>query len=520
MLPSLLAAQVVRDSSRVPVIRGIELIRQEVFDSAEANTWPERLSNSLHVRTQPQVIERELLFHVGEPYDSVLVAESTRNLRSLGIFREAQIAAIQTDSGLVMRVTTQDAWTTRPSGRLRTVGGQVAIGVSFFEDNFLGTATRVGVSYSSDPIRTTFALEFRQPRLIGHSIGVGARWEDRSDGTVAFGLINRPFYSISDTRGFSIGVEYRDETVNQYLDGIDVPVDTLDHVLAAFRTAVAWAIRRSGRSYTRVGVLAQAVRNDYQQAVDSVPIPRSVTAAFGGYAEWSHARFLTTMGFQTFSRTEDVNLSTTLTAGLYAAPVLFGYDSAGVGLFASFRTGASFPNGFIVVNGISDGLITAAGVDSGGTILNTTVAWNPDPKSLLLWHGSGGWLTDPAPGYEFDLGLISGPRAFGVHSFTGNRAFFTTAEVRRLLWPRVLGIVGVGLAAYVDYGGAWWSGSPTRTGTDVGVGLRIGQLRSSLAIVSRLDLSWRFANDAVGAGWIVSIGRGFVFNLNAQRPIR
>ena len=159
-------------------------------------------------------------------------------------------------------------------------------------------------------------------------------------------------------------------------------------------------------------------------------------------------------------------------------------------------------------------------MDSGGTVLATTVAWNPDANSQLVWHGSAGWLTDPAPGYEFDLGLTSGPRAFGVHSFTGNRAFFTTAEARRLIWPNVFGVVSLGVAAYVDYGGAWWSGSPERTGTDVGLGLRIAQTRSSQGIVSRVDLSWRFANDAVGSGWVVSLGRGFVFSLNAQRPGR
>jgi len=36
--------------------------------------------------------------------------------------------------------------------------------------------------------------------------------------------------------------------------------------------------------------------------------------------------------------------------------------------------------------------------------------------------------------------------------------------------------------------------------------------------VSRVVLSWRFANSAEGAGWIVSVGRGFVFSTSAQRP--
>ncbi len=506
------------DPARPPLIREIELNRQEIFDSAEANHWTQRLVNNLHIRTQPQVIRRELLFRVGDPYDSVLVAESARNLRSLGVFRDVRIDSVRTDSGLAMQVVTRDAWTTRAGGRLRTTGNQVSIGLSFFEDNFLGTASRAGVSFSADPVRTTFALEGSQSRFLGSSIGVAGRWENRSDGTVLYGRVNRPFYSIQDRRGFLLTAEYRAESVDQYLDGNDVAVDSLAHRFGAIRGTVGWALYRKRRAYIRSGVLGQVIRNNYQPATDTTPIPRTVNAAVGGYLEWSHVRYVARTGFQTFSLTEDIDLSTTLSGGVYAAPTFLGYDTAGVGLFATFRTGATFRNGIVLVNGISDGLITSAGVDSGGTVLNATVAWMPDSSLLLVMHGSGGMLVDPAPGYEFDLGLNSGPRAFGVHSFTGNRAFFTSAEVRRLLWRRLFGVVSLGVAAYADYGGAWWSNSPTRTGTDVGIGLRIAQSRSSRGIVSRVDLSWRFANDAVGAGWVVSLGRGFAFSLNAQRP--
>ena len=433
------------------------LDRQEIFDSAEATNWFARLSNTLHVRTRPAVIERELLFKVGQPYDSVQVAETARNLRSLGIFREVRIDSIPTDSGLVMHVTTRDAWTTRPGFNLRTVGGQVAVGVSFADDNFLGTATGLGVSYSSDPVRTNFALSFDQPRLLGHSVGLAARWENRSDGTVVYGTVGRPFYSITSPLGFQISGEYRDETVLQYLDGVDVPVDSLDHLMGGVRTSMAWALRRAPRGYIRAGVLAQIIRNDYQPTTDPAPIPRTVTGAVGGYGEWAHSRFLTTTGFQSFSRTEDVNLSTVLTAGVYAAPGAFGYDTAGVGLFAAFQTGASFHNGFVLLNGLSDDLITSEGTDSGGTVISSTVVWTPGAKTLVLLHGEGGWLTDPAPGYEFDLGLNTGPRAFGVHSFTGNRAFFTSAEVRRLIVPRAFNVMQFGLAVFgttVGRGGA------------------------------------------------------------------
>lgn len=520
VLPAVVVAQADGTPAPRPVVRGIEVVRQEIFDSTETDSWPERLANALHILTRPRVIRRELLFRVGEPYDSVLVAESTRNLRALGIFRDVRIDSVATDSGIVLRVVTRDSWTTRIGGKLRTTGGQASLGVSFLEANFLGTATRAGISFSHDPVRTTLALEASQPRFFGTSVGVGSRWEHRSDGDVLYGRVVRPFYSIADPHSYFLKVEFRDETVRQYLNGIDIAVDSLAHRAVVIQTGGAWAVHRGPRGYVRLGVLGQIARNDYQPTLVSTPLPRTVKAAVGGFVEWSHDRYASRTGFETFSRTEDVNLSSTVRVGVYAAPSFLGYDSAGVGAFASAQTGGTFPNGFFVLSGISDGLITAAGVDSGGTLVSATVAWNPDSSSLLLVHGSGGWMTDPAPGYEFDLGLTSGPRAFGTHSFTGNRTFFTTAEARRLLWPRIFGVVGVGVAAFADYGGAWWSGSPVRTGTNVGLGLRLGDLRSSQGAVSRVDLSWRFANDAVGAGWVFSLGRGFVFPLSPERPTR
>jgi outer membrane translocation and assembly module TamA len=73
------------------------------------------------------------------------------------------------------------------------------------------------------------------------------------------------------------------------------------------------------------------------------------------------------------------------------------------------------------------------------------------------------------------------------------------------------GQAGIGLAGFVDYGGAWYSGSPRRTGWDAGVGLRLGASRSTDVPALRFDLAHRFANDVDSAGWVITIGKGFGF---------
>ena len=126
------------------------------------------------------------------------------------------------------------------------MGDQVAIGVSFFEDNFLGTATRAGVSFSSDPIRTTFALEFRQPRLFSRSVGLGARWENRSDGTVVLGApqpallfdFGRPGLLASAANTAT----RRSTSISTASTCRWIPSN---HVMGSVRAAVAWALRRN-----------------------------------------------------------------------------------------------------------------------------------------------------------------------------------------------------------------------------------------------------------------------------------
>jgi hypothetical protein len=51
------------------------------------------------------------------------------------------------------------------------------------------------------------------------------------------------------------------------------------------------------------------------------------------------------------------------------------------------------------------------------------------------------------------------------------------------------------------------------------VGLRLGASRSTDTDALRFDLARRFANDAQKAGWVVTVGKGFVFSPVGRRPL-
>jgi hypothetical protein len=227
---------------------------------------------------------------------------------------------------------------------------------------------------------------------------------------------------------------------------------------------------------------------------------------------------LVTTGYAGFAREEDVDIGTTVRVGLLVAPEFMGYDRNGVGPEIAGRVGAKLPGGFAYLDAAANGLYTAAGLDSGSVQVGFTTAFQPGPAHLAVFYIGAGWLKNPVPGEEFDLGLGSGPRAFGSHAFTGDRSFFTTAEYRLTVVRDLFGLVGVGVASFVDYGGAWYEGSRRRTGWDAGMGLRLGPSRSTATDALRFDLAHRFANDVEPPGWVLTIAKGFPFAASSRKP--
>ena len=512
--PLQLAAQSTADTAApidsALIIRRVQLQVRDIFDPNE-RSWFARLANKLHFVTRAPVIRRELLLRPGQPYDSALVAESERNLRALGIFRRVQIDSVRSDSALVLRVLTKDGWSTQLDWRFRSTGGEVAFTVGLVENNLLGTASTAAVRYQKDPDRSSVALSFRRRRLFAGTVGLGVQYENRSDGRVGAIAIERPFFALTSARAFGLGAEDREERVLRFREGQEQARDTLTRRFSLVRASAAWALRASSSGYLRLGVGGQVRRDDTLRLGSVAGFPKTVTGSIGPYLVWNRARFLETRGYAGFAREEDVDLGTTVRVGLQLAPKLFGYVRDGLGPEISGRIGAQLPGGFAYVDGLANGVYTAAGLDSGAVQLAGTVVLQPAHRHVAVLHLEGGWLKNPVPGEEFDLGLGSGPRAFGSHSFTGDRSFFATAEYRYTVVDDLGGLVGLGLAGFVDHGGAWYSGSRRRVGWDAGVGLRLGASRSSDTPALRFDLARRFANDVEPAGWVLTVGKGFAF---------
>jgi hemolysin activation/secretion protein len=133
------------------------------------------------------------------------------------------------------------------------------------------------------------------------------------------------------------------------------------------------------------------------------------------------------------------------------------------------------------------------------------------PRNATVFHIQFGARKGTPPGFQYDLGHGIGPRAFGPHAFTGDRTIWGSLEQRVFLIDEFYDLFGVGFAAFVDYGGAWYDDQPRRLGGNVGFGLRLGSTRSTAQNVGRIDLGYRFGDGWEGKRLALSFGRGFAF---------
>lgn len=511
ILPTCIAvpASASAQSSR-PRVRGIVLQRDAVFDSIEARQWPYRLANTLHVETRTNVIRRELLLDIGDPFDSALVAESERNLRALGIFREVRIDQVNTDTGLVLQVRTADAWSTTMGVSIATSGAQSVVDVSLQETNLLGTRTSALLGYRNDPDRSAITAAFDTPRAIDNRWGIGGSLVERSDGRGGTGTLRLPFLSLSSRQGGSLTASAFQGRVLQFANG--VISDSLWRQFALLRADGAVALSASPRGYVRVGILGQYMRDDMVPMESRDSIPRTRSGSVGPYVAMRAPHYIRMRNVERIGRIEDIDLGPFATVTLLAAPEAFGYQRNGVGASLGAGVGIGLPafGGFARLGVRASTLQTSEGSDSATVEGAVSFAGQRGERHLVVLHASGGLQHHPVPGREFDLGLGTGLRAFPAHAFTGDRYFVLSSEYRYLAFPRLLGLAGVGVAAFAGHAGAWNHDADVRTGTEVGLGLRIASIRE-IGGIWRLDVSQRLAGAGYSSGMIFTIGRGFVF---------
>src|SRR5205807_2520072 len=231
----------------------------------------------------------------------------------------------------------------------------------------------------------------------GRRTALAGQYKAISDGDSGSWSLGVPFYETVAPRSLVTNGAAGKERVLQFRDG--VLADSVQHRLLLFGLSGGVALRATRASYARLWFSASWRREDFALAT-TVPFPRSQFGTVGAGMELKQVRFQVLENFNAFAHQEDVDLSQILRLGVWAAPRAWGYkpDSAGVGPEASGQLSAIWHNGFAVVRGQADGVLTGAGVDSGRVFGSMTVASQNLARQTLIFHLEGGALRGPKPG--------------------------------------------------------------------------------------------------------------------------
>lgn len=500
-----------------PIIDSVIIQNVNIFDDKEARgNFLFRLMNGIHVVTRPWVVRRELLFKEDEPYDSASVEETMRNLRAMEIFRDVDVDTVRVGDQMHLYVRAKDGWTTAFQIEGRTTAGDFTWAVGVREKNLLGTATLARWKYRRLPDRNTLTFEVKQDRLIANKIAGNVKWSFETDGNRGEWLIGKPFRSVSERFALEFQGFLLDTRRLQFRDGVLADSTTQRQFLQRVRTAYATSASPAG--YFRLGGEFQVRREERLVRLDGglASRPDSLTAAVGVFAELFRTNFRVTQHYIAFAQDVDVDLSTRIRGSLWLAPAIWGYDRTGLGPGIDFQTGAGAGALFGKLNIEAHGLFTSQNgrvvMDSGRVTVKTTIVSQHLPRQATVLHAEVGAMKGTPKGDEFDLGFGIGPRGFGIHSFTGTRQAWMTAEHRVFLIDELFKLVGVGVAGFFDYGGAWFPDQRARAGGNVGFGLRLSSTRSGRPTVGRFDWAWRFGDGfPPGNRWAFSVGQSVPF---------
>jgi hypothetical protein len=478
----------------------IEIRTVQIFDVSDPadDNWLFRTANRLHPNTRESTIAAQLLFHKGDRYSRRLLDETARNIRQrIAFVREPRIRPIRYHDNIVdLLVVTQDVWTLQPGIDFGRSGGTNTVGVDFSDSNFLGYGKSIEVGHGEDVDRSSTYLLWQDPDIWGSRWIDGALYERNSDGTV-WGLgAGRPFYSLETPSAAGGDVGYYHSVVTRYrlgqrYDAYDDEQRTGD----LFIGDALWI----GEHWTERLVLGWRLDRDrFTAAPDALPLAplpldRTLSYPFARM-QWIDNDYGTTRNLDLIARTEDVHYGLDASVGIGLATPAFGADRHS--LIADTEINYGWRLGERQDLFLASRLATR---DEDGALHDAIVTWSGSyylstsdrTRLLLRFSGDSGHNLDGD--HTLQLGGDTGLRGYPLRYQNGNQRALLTIEERLYTHYYLFRLVNVGAAAFYDMGRTWGTTLvPTpQLGLlkDAGVGLRLGNQRSSFGRVIHIDVA-------------------------------
>jgi outer membrane protein assembly factor BamA len=496
-------------------IRHILISPQPIFDESKPGERKRifRITNKLHLSTREETIRAQLLFAEGDVYSERVLRETERNLRRLRFLREPQIREIERGDDYVdLEVRTTDVWTLSPTLSFGRSGGANRSSIGVEDLNFLGLGKQLKAEFLQSRDRDSKVLAYRDPNLAFGRWTLDSAYSLNSDGHSALFALEKPFYSLQMQNSFGLTINDYDGLLRRYALG-----EELGSYRRQFQTAelyfghsagliVGWTQRRSMGVAFEKADFSNAANKSHRAgdtadkplgSVGILPHNRRLALGFVQW-EWLQEDFATTTNKDQIGRTEDEafgqryllraglgnaktrNADGTRGAGFYLLGASDGFRlSQTQSLFYQLSLSGRYEN-----SGINDQLLNAEA--------RYFYRYSDRNTSYLSLNTSFGRRLDLDQ--ELTLGGEQGLRAYPVAFQTGDKSAVLTFEQRYFTHYQPFRLFSVGAAAFADVGRVWGNnaaGAP-KLGTlkDIGIGLRLGNLRSARASMLHIDIAW------------------------------
>ena len=478
----------------------IRVITHNIFDTEDPreNYLLFRWANALHIRTQPHVVRRLLLFHSGEPISARLIEETERLLRKQRYLYDVALRPVAVHDGVVdIEVMTHDTWSLDISASAGRAGGENTSSLGISEFNLLGTGIAVGYARSNDPDRSGNEFLVSDEHAFDGWTNVSLSLAKNSDGRRDAISAIRPFYAL-DTR-WAAGATGLDE------DRID-SVYNAGEIVSQYRHEQrrgevyyglsrglidGWARRAS------VGFTLQDNRyltEPGRIAPPQLPTDEKLVGPFVRFElveeRYQRLENRNVMGEPEFFA---LGLASTVQLGwaskalgsshdalLYAGTISRGFEPAPQ---QTLQTSAAISGQLV------DGRIYRQQL--GGELHY----YLPHSRRALFYTAASvDMLTNPDVLDMLLLGGDNGLRGYPLRYQSGTRRALFTVEERVYSDWYLWRLFRIGGAAFADMGRAWGGGNVNTVNPgwlgDVGIGLRIVSTRAAFSNVLHIDLAF------------------------------
>lgn len=508
------------------VIGDIRVVTRNIFNPEKPgeDRWVFRLANRLHRTTRPGVIESQLLFRPGDPYSPELIEESARLLRKNSYLYSAEIRPILREDGKVdIEVLTRDVWTLEGSAGFGRAGGENTTSFNVTDSNFLGTGKELTVSRIGTVDRTSDLLRYQDPNVWGSRTRLFLSVADNSDGGRERLEVERPFYSLDARWAAGVRVFHDDRVDRIFKAGKATTgfrheqdfVEVYGGLSPGLRGGVANRFR-AGFTFSRETFRLEPTL--FPKAF--VPADRTLSYPWIGF-DSVQDRFVVEHDLNRIERPEDLNLGRQIHARLGFSSPAFGADREHWIGEAGFADGWRPGPGQLLLASVG-GSTRWAENDAENLLVSANVRYylRTFGKHLLFASLSGDAAKNLDTEDQLLLGGDSGLRGYPLRFQTGDRRLLFTVEQRFFSDLEIFHVAKVGAAVFFDAGQAWYLDQEEvdldgprerKLLKDIGVGLRLGSIRSSRGAVVHLDVAFPLdGDDSIDrVQWLVSTRESF-----------